>query len=201
MTENSFGSLGGVFTGCTSLRTVRIGKNVSSFFPGTFFGCAYLETVTVDGANKTYHSAGNCLIETGSKVLIWGGCASVIPSDGSVTAISGGAFWGRTDLKTIVIPEGIISIGELAFYGCTGLESVVLAKSIKKIGGPADAFYGCGNIKSVYYQGTAESWAQIVFAQETSPILKATRYDYSGVKPTASGNYWHYGDGGEIAVW
>ena len=44
-----------------------------------------------------------------------------------VTGIDAGAFEGNTNIKTVVLPETIVSVGENAFYGCTALESVECA--------------------------------------------------------------------------
>ena len=50
-------------------------------------------------------------------------------------------------VKTIVIENGVSSIGEYAFYGCTGLTSVTIPNSVKIIGG--NAFDGCTGLTSV----------------------------------------------------
>ena len=42
----------------------------------------------------------------------------------SVTGIGELAFYKRSDMKTVIIPEGVTDIGELAFYNCTGLTSI-----------------------------------------------------------------------------
>src|SRR5699024_7212056 len=52
-----------------------------------------------------------------------------IPSeiDGyKVSRIGNEAFWSDDDLKSVIISEGITSIGECAFEFCDRLESVVL---------------------------------------------------------------------------
>ena len=37
------------------------------------------------------------------------------------------AFYGRTDLRSIVIPDSVTEIGYDAFSGCTGLTSIVVS--------------------------------------------------------------------------
>ena len=63
------------------------------------------------------------------------------------------------------------------------------------------AFYNCYNLTSVYYNGTAEDWANITIGSWNSELTIATRYCYSETQPAVSGNYWHYDENGDIAVW
>ena len=72
--------------------------------------------ISVAAGNPVYESVGNCVIETGSKTLVWGCAASVIPDDGSVTSIGSYAFSGLSQLKEIVIPASVINMGERVFY-------------------------------------------------------------------------------------
>ena len=52
-----------------------------------------------------------------------------------------------TQLKEVIIPEGITTIEANAFEGCFSLESVTLPSSIKHIG--PNAFAGCKELKEV----------------------------------------------------
>ena len=54
---------------------------------------------------------------------------------------------GRTDVTSVVIPDGAVGIGSEAFYGCTGLKSVSLSSRITNIG--VDAFYQCTSLVEV----------------------------------------------------
>ena len=63
------------------------------------------------------------------------------------------------------------------------------------------AFYSCDSLTSVYYKGTAEEWSNISIASYNTALTNATRYYYSETKPSVSGNYWHYDEQGNIAVW
>ena len=71
---------------------------------------------------------------------------SVIISDG-VTSIGSSAFDGCTALTSVVIPEGVTSIGGSAFGGCAALESVVIPEGVTSIG--EYAFNGCTALESV----------------------------------------------------
>ena len=53
----------------------------------------------------------------------------------------------QSSIKTVVIKNGVTSIGSNAFYGCTGLTSVTIPNSVTSIG--ENAFYGCARLTSV----------------------------------------------------
>lgn len=54
----------------------------------------------------------------------------------------------RSSIKSVVIEEGVTSIGNYAFNACSGLTSVTIPNSVTSIG--RSAFYGCTNLKTVY---------------------------------------------------
>ena len=137
----------GAFYGCTGLTSVTIPDSVTSIGEGAFYGCTGLTSITVAKGNTKHHSAGNCLIETATKTLLSGCKTSVIPTDGSVTSIGEGAFYGCTGLTSITIPDSVTSIGDYAFMDCTGLTSITIPDSVTSIGD--SAFKGCTGLKSV----------------------------------------------------
>lgn len=57
------------------------------------------------------------------------------------------AFEGCTSLRSLVVPESVISIGESAFDGCTSLSSLVIPDGVTSIGD--GAFYGCSSLSSL----------------------------------------------------
>ena len=59
---------------------------------------------------------------------------SVIIGNG-VTSIGYSAFEGCTSLTSVTIPNSVTSIGSYAFYGCTSLTSVTIPDSVTSIGG------------------------------------------------------------------
>jgi len=84
----------------------------------------YHKYISVAYGNPVYHSQDNCLIETQTKTLIMGTALSVIPTDGSVTAIGPCAFMAIPELTNVVIPDAITHIEKWAFYCCNNLESI-----------------------------------------------------------------------------
>lgn len=130
------------FQYCKQLMSINIPMNVTTIGDNAFRGCSNLEQLTVSADNAKYHSANNCIIETASDTLIIGCNSSVIPTDGSVTRIGYGAFYGRDGLTEIVIPDGVTEIDNTAFTNCSTLADVMLPETLVNIG--AMAFYGCG---------------------------------------------------------
>ncbi|MBO4217617.1 MAG: leucine-rich repeat protein [Clostridia bacterium] len=201
------------------IKNVFIPKSVTSIgekaFGGWFTSCD-IETITVEEGNPVYHSAGNCLIETESKTLILGCNCSVIPSDGSVTAIGDHAFeatgYGRhgNHVESITIPATVRSIGYRAFNCCYGLKEVVFEGSgLETIGGEAfaytpleqitipnsvtsigaAAFLYCDSLAEVYYYGTAEQWAAITIGADNEALTNAARVYYSaGLEYVSNGD-------------
>ena len=117
-----------------------------------------------------------------------------------ITIIGDYAFYGCVNLKSVEIGEGTTIIGNFfGFTNCTSLESVVIPDSTMCIG--LSTFVGCNSLTSVYYKGTKERWNDITIIPDYTELLNATRYYYSESEPTEEGNYWHYDDDGNVAVW
>ena len=76
----------------------------------------------------------------------------VIPSEYNgkpVIHINMGGFENNTNLKSIVLPDSLISIGNNAFFRCSSLESVTFGSNLETIG--RDAFAYCGLLKDVTF--------------------------------------------------
>ena len=133
--------------GVCSISSIRIPAGVTFIGTNPFIGCSSLASIEVADGNKTFHAAGNCLIETDTKTLLSGLKNSIIPADGSVTSIAGGAFGGCSDLSDLAIPSTVTSIGDAAFSGCSSLTSIVIPEGVTSIGDYA--FSGCRGLTSI----------------------------------------------------
>lgn len=153
------------FYDCNSLTSISIPETVTSIGKYAFDNCSILTNITVDTGNPAYHVDGNCLIETSSKTLVRGSSASVIPVDGSVTAIGDTAFSG-SGLISITIPEGVTSIGDGAFMSCNSLTSINILEGVTSIG--YSAFNGCKNLTSIIIPESVTSIGGLAFHSCTS---------------------------------
>ena len=70
----------------------------------------------------------------------------VVIEDG-VTSIENSAFDSCSSLTSITIPDSVTSIGNSAFNNCSSLTSITIPSSVTSIGN--DAFYGCSNLKTI----------------------------------------------------
>ncbi len=67
-------------------------------------------------------------------------------------SLGGLAFWYCEKLTSIVIPEGVTSIGERTFRGCSSLTSITLPSTLTSIG--PSAFKGCSTLTNIVSNAT-----------------------------------------------
>lgn len=81
----------------------------------------------------------------------------------------------NTDVKTIVIPEGYVSVDAGAFEGCSKLESVSIPASLEKIG--EGAFRKCGSLRRFdVAEGSESFWTDeygILYTKDKRSLIHA----------------------------
>ena len=91
------------------------------------------------------------------------GCSNlvsvVLPS--TVTSIGNGAFYGCSKLTSINIPNSITSIGTGAFQSCSGLTSVTIPDTITSIN--SNTFNGCTGLTSIVIPNSVTSIGSSAF--------------------------------------
>ena len=103
----------------------------------------------------------------------------------NVTSISTSAFTQCYNLRTIVIPDSVTTIGGYSFYGC-GLTSVTIPDSVTSIGG--SAFGNCGYLTSVTIGSGVTSIGGSAFYQCST--LTSVNILY-GVKTIGASAFWN----------
>lgn len=78
-----------------------------------------------------------------------------------VTSIGDNAFYDRSNLTSVTIPESVTSIGKLAFKGCSGLTSITIPETVTSIGD--NAFQDCSGLGSVTIPGNVETISKFAF--------------------------------------
>lgn len=87
---------------------------------------------------------------------------SVVINDG-VTSIGQDAFYQCTNLTSVTIPGSVISIGNYAFQECASLTSITIPDSVTSIG--RNLFFRCTGLTSVTIGNSVTSIGDYVFNQ------------------------------------
>ena len=96
-------------------------------------------------------------------------CTSEIKSviiDNGITSIGDYAFYKCRSLTSITIPNSVISIGEWAFIECTSLESITIPNSVTSIG--RNAFCDCTSLTNITIPNSVTSISHDTFWKCTS---------------------------------
>jgi len=148
---------------CSDLESIHISANLTTMEEYAIIAFGNIRSITVDPNNPNYYSVNNCLINRETKALILGCDTSIIPTDGSISAIAPKAFMMCDGIESITIPEGVTKIGEDAFYDCSALKSIELPESLITI--DSSAFANCSSLQNVKLGGKVEYMGDYVFSE------------------------------------
>ena len=98
-------------------------------------------TISGTGTMKDYNSSDNP-----SPVCKNSNVKKVVIEDG-VTSIGNYAFFYCTGLTSITIPDSVTSIRDSVFYSCTSLTNITIPDSVTSIG--MEVFLGCNSLTSI----------------------------------------------------
>ncbi|MBO5674669.1 MAG: leucine-rich repeat domain-containing protein [Paludibacteraceae bacterium] len=122
------------FDQCTSLSEVILPEGLTTIGGSAFRYCSSLKMIqlpkTVSSISTAFAYSGLVEIE--------------IPEN--VTTLSG-AFNGCSQLKNVILPPTIVSIGENTFKDCKSLPTIALPQSLTTIG--KSAFEGCASLDNI----------------------------------------------------
>ena len=183
------------FSGCTSLSQITFGENVKTIGKGCFARCTALTSVVVsdnvetiddtafqDCTNLTSLTFGSGLKTIGANIV--SGCDNlskiIIPNIatwcnvdiGLHSVLKNAKLYSdeNTEIKDLVIPEGVTKINKNVFYQCKSIESVSLSNSVETIG--AYTFASCSNLTSIKIGSGLREIAEDAFTSNTSKLNK-----------------------------
>ena len=135
---NSITYIGGeAFDDCAKLEHITIPNSVTYIGDGAFYGCTSLDNIVIPGGAKLSAQT------TGSTFAECTNLKSVVIENG-VTTIVQAIFENCVNLESVTIPNTVTEIYPLAFMGCTKLKSITIPKSVKtivKTAGKAMGYY------------------------------------------------------------
>lgn len=99
-------------------------------------------TLTIRGEGAMYDYSSSTVPWNAQKSKI----TSVVIENG-VTSIGNNAFEDCSALKKLDIPQSVTEIGSKAFRGCSALTSLALPETVNRIGNTA--FQGCSNLETI----------------------------------------------------
>ena len=156
------------FSGCSGLTSVTIGSGVTSIGSGAFNGCSNLtkaEYASIESLCKISFSDGVTTID---------GRYYLYPSN--PLAYAQHLYIDGQEIKDVVVPEGVTSIGAYAFFGGTNLTSVTLPKTLTFTGN--HSFWGCSGLTAVHISDLA-AYCGISFGTDT-PLSYAHKLYLNG---------------------
>ena len=217
----------GVFKECSGLAGITIPRSVTQIGVRAFSGCSNLTDVHYQGSfeewNEISRASDNTILSDAAiycmgndgKVHVYrkGGKCGVNLTwtmvDGTLTVSGQGKMPGylensapwtsyRDEITTVVLSQGVSSVGAYAFGWCKNLVSISIPQSVMVIG--SNAFADCTGLTDVYYTGTQAQWESIAIGKDNDALTHATIH-HSLVKGTCGENLtWMLDESGTLII-
>ena len=146
------------FSRCSGLTSVTIGNNVTSIGVGAFYYCPSLKSVHISDIEAwcgiAFNSDDSNPLYYAKHLYVNGEEIKDLIIPNSVESIGARAFYDCCDLSFVTIGNSVENIGKEAFYHCIGLTSVTIPNSVTTIS--ARAFYDCSGLSSVTIGNSVE---------------------------------------------
>ncbi len=203
------------FSSCTNLTSISIPSSVTSMGDRVFSGCTSLNYKQDDNADYLGNDTNPYLVLVKAKSVDISTCEI----NSKTRFIHSYAFLNRASLRSITVPNSVISIGEDTFYGCDIITSITLPfvgatlngdkntdfgyifgdhvpASLKEVtitGGNSiagGAFSGCTNLKSITIPSSVTTIGKNAF----SGCDNLTIYCEAASKPNGWDSDWNSSD-------
>ena len=179
------------FNGCTNLTNITLPESVNLIGECAFLDCTNLTSITI--LNDTiavgnsafdntawYNNQPDGMVYVGNTLYkykgnIYENTSIEIPEN--TIAISSGAFYGCSGLKSVTIPKGITSIESHVFENCTCLTSVTIPESVTSIGNYT--FSSCTELKKITISDNVTSIGDGTFNGCTNLVIYGKSGSYA----------------------
>lgn len=149
------------FAGCTKLETMQIGKNIKRIGKSAFAGCSKLMFFE-EFPDSIEYIGPYAFASTNLRKIYTGPCIKTIETGTYFSTDVG--YYG-----SVVIPDGIESIGDDAFAYCHKLDTVKIeGESLKSIG--SGVFRECENMRWINIPNSVNSIAYRAFSDNSFTI-------------------------------
>ncbi len=150
------------------ITAVGLGAAVSSVSSGAFRDCTCLTAISVDAGSTSFSSDNGVLYSTENELICYPAAkegSEYTVLDGT-TAIAAYAFAENEYLKSVSVPESVVSIGPGAFSSCAGLSEVELPQGLTELS--ESLFSGCRQFKEIALPQSVTSIGAKAFANCTA---------------------------------
>ena len=154
-------NLGTFFSGFVNLeKVVFVSENKLEKFPG-FKNCTKLENITIPDSvryidfgaleNTAYYNNEsnweNGLLYCGKHLIsVKQSLSGQCEVKAGTKSVANGAFYNCSNIESIILPDGLETLGEVYFNTCSSLRSIIIPQSLK---GTLPSFSGCRNLESI----------------------------------------------------
>ena len=149
------------FNNCKSLKTISMPSNLEFIGRNAFLKCSELNKVIIDNIGGW---CGVSFEDLESNPLFY---SHHIYSD------------EYTEIKDLIIPNGVTCVNENAFYNCSDILSVTIPNSIEEF--KKGAFNGCSSLDKIMIEDL-ESWLNIISDLSSDPISYASHIYLNNVE-------------------
>lgn len=174
----------GAFRNCSGIITLTLPATLVSIGQFAFYGCSSLAAIDYAGNISDWlsiDSLENLMPYSTGKTFYINGIKLdnlVIPE--GTTAIPAYSFYGFKSVRTVTIPNSVISVGarafaycegiptitllgmssiaDGAFYNCLSLSTVTLGFQLNHYSISDYLFYGCTSLSFILFDGTIRNW-------------------------------------------
>ena len=133
------------------IKDLVIPSSVTSIYDFAFSGCSGLTSVTIHNSVKSIGNRAftNCSGLTSVKISDVAAWCNINFENSFANPLSYAhhLYLNDEEIKDLVIPNSVTSIGDYTFFSCSGLTSVTIPNSVTNIG--SQAFYECSSLSNV----------------------------------------------------